>query len=70
VLIGLAALAHAQALAPPEVPEAIRTPAGEQIVLRAHASGAQIYVCAKAPDGKSQWILKAPDAELFDDKGP
>ena len=69
VLVGLAALAHAQALAPPEVPEAIKTPAGEQIVLRARASGAQIYVCDRAPDGKSQWILKAPDAELFDDKG-
>ena len=40
VLVGLAALAHAQEPAPPEVPEAIKTPAGEQIVLRAHASGA------------------------------
>ena len=68
-LIGAAVLAHSQALTAPEVPEALRTLAGEQVVLRAHATGVQIYVCGKAPDGKSQWILKAPDAELFDDKG-
>ena len=44
VFVGLAALAHAQVLAPPEVPEAIKASAGEQVVLRVHASGAQIYV--------------------------
>ena len=68
-LMGFAALAHAQALSRPEVPEAIKAPAGEKVVLRAHASGAQIYVCGPAADGKSQWTLKAPDAELRDDQG-
>jgi hypothetical protein len=51
------------------VPEAIKTPAGESVVLIARASGAQIYLCAVGADGKSQWTLKAPDAELRDDKG-
>lgn len=68
-LVTFAVLAHAQAPTAPEVPEAIKAPAGEKVVLRAHASGAQIYVCGPAADGKSQWTLKAPDAELRDDQG-
>jgi hypothetical protein len=68
-LMGFAALAHGQALSRPEVPEAIKAPAAEQVVFRAHASGAQIYVCGPAADGKPQWTLKAPDAELRDDQG-
>ncbi|HTD10506.1 MAG TPA: DUF3455 domain-containing protein [Steroidobacteraceae bacterium] len=51
------------------VPEALRTPAGEIVVLAARASGSQIYLCAVGADGKAQWTLKAPDAELRDDKG-
>src|SRR5256885_13790112 len=68
-LMALAALAHAQALAPPEVPQVIKALAGENVVLRAHATGVQIYVCGRGTDGKSQWTLKAPDAELRDDTG-
>ena len=67
--MALAALAHAQALAPPEVPQVIKALAGENVVLRAHATGVQIYVCGRGTDGKSQWTLKAPDAELRDDTG-
>jgi hypothetical protein len=68
-LLGIAAFAYAQVPAGPEVPEAIRPPAGEKLVFKAHASGAQIYVCGPAADGKPQWTLKAPDAELRDDQG-
>ena len=67
--LGYAMLLHAQAVTAPPVPEAIRAPAGAKLVLEAHASGAQIYVCAQGTDGKSQWTLKAPDAELRDEKG-
>ena len=56
-------------VAPPQVPDAIRAPAGEAVVLRLHALGAQIYTCAKSPEGKVQWTLKAPDAQLRDDRG-
>jgi hypothetical protein len=63
-----AALA-AGALQPPAVPEAIKAPAGEHLVLVAHATGAQVYVCSAAADGKFQWTLKGPDAELHDAKG-
>jgi Protein of unknown function (DUF3455) len=68
VVLGLTALARAQAVDRPEVPEPIKAPAGEQVVLRAHASGAQVYVCGRSSDGKPQWTLKAPQAELWDEK--
>lgn len=53
----------------PEVPEKIKAPAGEQVVLKARASGSQIYVCQKGTDGSFAWTLKAPEAELRDDQG-
>jgi hypothetical protein len=41
-------------------------PAGEEVVLYAHASGSQIYTCQSSADGKFSWTLKAPEAELRD----
>jgi hypothetical protein len=46
------------------VPENLKPPVGEHLRAHAHASGQQIYVC----DG-SKWILKGPDAKLFDEAG-
>ncbi|HEV3189765.1 MAG TPA: DUF3455 domain-containing protein, partial [Polyangiaceae bacterium] len=43
----------------------------QPVVLKALAKGAQVYVC-KAKEGAAgtyEWTLKAPDAELFDEKG-
>jgi hypothetical protein len=48
-----------------QVPAELQPPAGEQLFLTVHAKGDQIYTC-KA-DGS--WVLKAPDAELFDADG-
>jgi hypothetical protein len=67
--LGCVALTQAEAVSAPEVPEAIRAPAAEKLVLVGHASGTQIYVCTQAADGQSQWTLKAPDAELRDEHG-
>jgi len=53
---------------PPDVPDTIQAPAGEEVVLYAHASGWQIYTCQAAADGKFSWIHKAPEAELHDRK--
>lgn len=53
----------------PEVPESIKAPAGEKIVLQAHATGFQIYGCQGGPDGKLAWTLKRPEAQLFDQQG-
>jgi Protein of unknown function (DUF3455) len=54
--------------APPDVPDAIQVPAGEDVALYTHATGSQIYTCAAGADGKFGWTLKAPDAELHDRK--
>lgn len=51
---------------PPDVPDAIQAPAGEEVVLLAHATGSQIYTCQASADGKLIWTLKAPEAELHD----
>ena len=73
LLLGLAATigmqAGAYAASAPDVPDQVKIPAGEKLVFRAHASGAQIYVCQQGADGKSQWTLKAPEAQLHDRKG-
>jgi len=66
VLLGFSALSVA---APPAVPDEIKVPAGEKLVLQAHATGFQIYTCKAAGDGAAQWELKAPDADLHDGKG-
>jgi hypothetical protein len=51
------------------VPESLKAPAGEQVVLAAHATGVQIHVCQAGAEEKSGWVLKAPEAELTDSTG-
>jgi len=50
----------------PEVPENLKAPADEQVILAAHATGVQIYVCQAGAEQKFGWVLKAPEAELAD----
>ena len=69
VLIGIVSQASGQGGSRPDVPDKIKAPAGEEVVLLAHASGSQIYVCQAGTDGKFAWTLKAPDAELHDQQG-
>jgi hypothetical protein len=73
VVLMLAPLATAQANSPqkeppPDLPDTIKAPAGEEVVLSARASGSQIYTCQAGADGKFTWTLKAPEAELHDRK--
>ena len=58
----------ASAAAPPELSQ-LTPPAGAKLVLKAHATGSQIYTCKAGTDGAFQWVLKAPDADLHDKKG-
>jgi hypothetical protein len=51
---------------PPDVPDTIQAPAGEEVVLFAHATGSQIYTCQAGAAGRFSWTLKAPDADLHD----
>jgi hypothetical protein len=62
-------LAVAQHPARPEVPETLAAPASEELVLQAHATGSQVYVCQVGAGQKLAWVLKAPEAELFDSNG-
>ena len=70
LLVVASALSQAQANppkeVPPDVPDAIQAPAGEQVVLFAHGVGSQIYTCQAGADGKLTWSLKAPEADLHD----
>jgi hypothetical protein len=61
--------AVAQQMDKPDVPDKLAAPESEVLVLQAHATGSQIYVCQPGPDSKLAWILKAPEANLFDSKG-
>jgi Protein of unknown function (DUF3455) len=54
---------------PPAVPDSLKVPAGEQLILEGHAKGVQIYTCQAGSDGQPAWTLKAPDAELRNSKG-
>lgn len=39
------------------------------MVLQLRAVGVQIYICQKDSEGKPAWVLKAPEAELYDHLG-
>ena len=52
----------------PDVPDAIAVPSGLEPVLFVRASGSQIYTCHAGADGKFDWTLKGPEAELKDRK--
>ena len=69
LLLAAAIHAPAQVAQHPDLPDKIKAPAGEEIVLVAHASGSQIYVCQADANGKLGWTLKAPEAELRNDQG-
>ena len=53
----------------PRIPTELTPPAGAKLLLKAHATGSQIYTCKTGTDGAFQWTLKAPDADLHDSKG-
>jgi hypothetical protein len=69
ILFVVPALANGQALPRPDVPDKLQAPPGEEVVLSAHGSGSQVYVCKAGPDGKAAWSLKGPEADLLDSKG-
>ena len=64
-----AASVAAQTLAPPEVPAALRAPAGQSLYLEALATGVQIYECSQKADSSYEWAFKAPEASLADRSG-
>jgi hypothetical protein len=54
-----------------EVPTDLMPPAGTVLLFELGARGDQIYTCAAKPEDPAAfvWTFKAPQAELFDDRG-
>jgi len=65
----LLAVSAATVAGAPKIPDELKVPAGEKLVLQAHATGYQIYTCKGQGEGAPKWELKAPDAQLHDRKG-
>lgn len=68
-LLAVSIQVSGQAISRPDVPDQIKVPAGEDVVLETHGSGSQIYVCQAGKDGKPTWVFKAPEADLRDQQG-
>jgi Protein of unknown function (DUF3455) len=68
-LFGLLFDGPGQKTRPPNVPENLRAPVGEEVILLAHATGFQVYVCQAGADQKLMWVFKAPEANLLDTNG-
>src|SRR6202162_1125016 len=66
--LGAVAGIFAAAAGGQQVPEALRAPAEEHMVLQVHAKGEQIYSC-KVDGAQAAWTLKAPEAQLIDKEG-
>jgi hypothetical protein len=58
-------------ISPPPVPDNIKVPDGQTVLLKALGNGVQIYDCeATAADpGKFDWSFKAPEADLTNEDG-
>jgi Protein of unknown function (DUF3455) len=54
---------------PSGVPEKLKAPASERLILSAHATGSQIYACQAGADQKLAWVFKAPEADLHGEHG-
>jgi Protein of unknown function (DUF3455) len=55
--------------ADPDVPKGITVPAGHKLLMKVEAKGVQIYKAVEGKDGKLEWVLEAPLADLLDAKG-
>jgi Protein of unknown function (DUF3455) len=53
------------------IPAAIEAPANQELALTLKAHGVQVYQCRALPNDptKFEWVLKGPEAGLFDAKG-
>ena len=56
---------------PPPVPDNIKVPDGQTVLLKALGKGVQIYGCKAKPGdpGKFEWSFKAPEADLTNEHG-
>jgi hypothetical protein len=67
----IACVTAAAQIAPPQVPENLKAPATEVVLLKAVGKGKQIYLCSAKPgaEGQFAWVLDRPEADLMDESG-
>ena len=53
----------------PDVPDSLKAPKGEKVLLVGHATGVQIYACQSGANAPFTWTLTAPQADLTDSSG-
>jgi hypothetical protein len=61
ILLVAASPIFAISVAAQQVLQQLQPPANEQLLLRVHAKGDQVYMC-KSDGSQFAWTLKAPDA--------
>jgi hypothetical protein len=66
---GITLGANGCGIARPDVPDSLKAPAGEKVILVGHATGVQIYLCQSGPNAPFAWTLTAPEADLTDSSG-
>jgi hypothetical protein len=66
-----AACTASQAVRPAAVPQALRPPAPQVLLLETTAKGVQVYQCTASADPPPhfEWKFKEPEAQLFDRSG-
>jgi Protein of unknown function (DUF3455) len=64
-LLAVAVTMLSLSVAGQQIPPQLRPQADEQLFLQVHAKGEQVYTC-KSDRAQFTWVLKAPDAQLFD----
>jgi Protein of unknown function (DUF3455) len=67
-LIGVAGAFFSIAANAQQVPPKLEPPANEHLLLQVHARGDQVYTCKEDVD-RYAWILRGPEAQLFDKDG-
>jgi hypothetical protein len=67
-ILAFAVILFAFPLFAQQIPPSLQPPPGEQLFLTLHAKGDQIYTCKEGAT-RVAWILKQPDAQLFDKGG-
>ena len=69
--VSLSACVATHAVAPPDLPAALKVPAGQKVSVRLQGEGEQLYSCrASAQDaGGFAWVFVAPKADLRDVTG-
>ena len=53
----------------PDVPKEVAVPSGYKLLFRLEAKGVQVYKALEGKGGALEWVLEAPLADLFEEKG-